>query len=118
MTGEDKAIADNASLTARPAEADREDLLDREDQFIAQEIPPGVGRRTFLMRSAVISAAAMMTGRSIAAQAKIQQTTGTPPKLDANLNVVKKTKGPVLTTLDEFYKVGPSKSSVRARLNC
>ena len=32
-------------------------------------------------------------------------------KLDPNLDVVKKTKGPVMTLVDEFYKVGPGPSS-------
>ena len=36
---------------------------------------------------------------------------GTPPPLSADLNVVKKGQGPVLTTVDEFYKVGPGPSS-------
>src|SRR4029450_5123482 len=31
--------------------------------------------------------------------------------LDPKLNVVKKGQGPVLTTVDEFYKVGPGPSS-------
>src|SRR5918997_2973109 len=37
----------------------------------------------------------------------------TPPSvpLDKNLNVVKKGAGPVLTVIDEFYKVGPGPSS-------
>ena len=34
----------------------------------------------------------------------------TPP-LAADLNVVKKGQGPVMTTVDEFYKVGPGPSS-------
>src|SRR5690349_19745144 len=34
----------------------------------------------------------------------------TPP-LSADLDVVKKEKGPVMTTVDEFYKVGPGPSS-------
>jgi L-serine dehydratase len=33
------------------------------------------------------------------------------PPLSPDLNVVKKSKGPVMTTLDEFYKVGPGPSS-------
>jgi L-serine dehydratase len=33
------------------------------------------------------------------------------PQLSPNLDVVKKQKGPVMTTLDEFYKVGPGPSS-------
>jgi L-serine dehydratase len=36
---------------------------------------------------------------------------GATPPLSADLDVVKKSKGPVLTTLDEFYKVGPGPSS-------
>ena len=39
-----------------------------------------------------------------------QAAASTPP-LSADLNVVKKGKGPVLTTVDEFYKVGPGPSS-------
>src|SRR4029434_3696515 len=31
--------------------------------------------------------------------------------LSEDLNVVKKAKGPVMTTIDEFYKVGPGPSS-------
>src|SRR4029079_5762230 len=31
--------------------------------------------------------------------------------LSPDLDVVKKSKGPVMTTLDEFYKVGPGPSS-------
>jgi L-serine dehydratase len=33
------------------------------------------------------------------------------PQLSRDLNVVKEQKGPVMTTLDEFYKVGPGPSS-------
>ena len=32
-------------------------------------------------------------------------------RLDPNLDVVKKSKGPVMTLVDEFYKVGPGPSS-------
>ena len=39
-----------------------------------------------------------------------QAAASTPP-LAADLNVVKKGQGPVLTTVDEFYKVGPGPSS-------
>src|SRR4029077_2486530 len=33
------------------------------------------------------------------------------PNLSPDLDVVKKAKGPVMTTIDEFYKVGPGPSS-------
>jgi L-serine dehydratase len=84
------------------------------------EIPTGVDRRKFIVRSAVISAAAVMNGcaRSEteqkapppAAEAKPAATAPSVP-LAPDLNVVMKEKGPVLTTVDEFYKVGPGPSS-------
>ncbi len=88
-----------------------EDPLGRTDQLTSQEIPPGVDRRTFMMRSAVVGATAVITGRYLSAEEKTKRATGTPPKLDPTLNVVKKGKGPVMTTLEEFYKVGPGPSS-------
>ncbi len=65
------------------------------------------------MRSAVIGATAVITGRPISAQERTQRSTAPPPtpQLSPDLNVVKKQKGPVMTTLDEFYKVGPGPSS-------
>jgi L-serine dehydratase len=111
MDNEYNALAENPGLTERLTEADREDLLDCSDQLLAQEIPAGVDRRTFLMRSAVVGATAVILGRSVSAQQRTQRATGTPPKLDPKLNVVKKGKGPIMTTLDEFYKVGPGPSS-------
>jgi L-serine dehydratase len=83
------------------------------EQVLAPEVPKGVDRRTFLMRSAVVGATAVMVGRSVSAEERTQRATApapTPP-LSNELNVVKKSKGPVLTTVDEFYKVGPGPSS-------
>jgi L-serine dehydratase len=87
--------------------------------LIAQEVPDGVDRRSFLMRTAVGGAAAVLTGCTTSpeertakavATAAPQAAPSTPP-LAADLNVVQKGKGPVLTTVDEFYKVGPGPSS-------
>jgi L-serine dehydratase len=81
------------------------------------EIPPGVNRRDFVMRSAVVGAAALMTGRTVLAEERMAKALATmppqkpEPPLDPDLNVVKKEKGPVMTVLDEFYKVGPGPSS-------
>ena len=86
------------------------------------EIPTGVDRRKFIMRSAVIGAAAVMNG---CARSETEQKApppaaesapagaAAPPSvpLAPDLNVVMKAKGPVLTTVDEFYKVGPGPSS-------
>jgi hypothetical protein len=51
----------------KPCEADCDDLLGNPDALLSQEIPPGIDRRKFLIRSAVGSAAAIMTGRSLLA---------------------------------------------------
>jgi L-serine dehydratase len=80
--------------------------------------PSGVDRRTFLVRNAVIGAAAVMTGATWTREARAAQAAketsgaklGSSP-LSPDLAVVKKSKGPVMTVLDEFYKVGPGPSS-------
>jgi L-serine dehydratase len=87
--------------------------LQIESELSSIESPADVDRRTFLMRSAVIGAAAVMTGRAVPAAEQTARATAPPPNvpLSPDLNVVKKSKGPVMTTLDEFYKVGPGPSS-------
>src|SRR5277367_3141474 len=81
-----------------------------------------LNRRSFLMRNAVIGAAAVMTGRVWTPEARAQQAEteaarkSVLPPLDStsmstDLDVVKRSKGPVMTVLDEFYKVGPGPSS-------
>jgi L-serine dehydratase len=81
-----------------------------------------LNRRSFMMRNAVIGAAAVMTGRVWTSEARAQQAAteaakrSVLPPLDSSsmssdLDVVKKSKGPVMTVLDEFYKVGPGPSS-------
>src|SRR5690348_13842810 len=87
------------------------DPLASPEQLISETIPPGVDRRTFLMRNAVVGAAAVILGRGLSAQERADRSIGPAPNLDAGLNVVSKQKGPVMTTLDEFYKVGPGPSS-------
>ncbi len=104
-----------------PGEVFPDDPLADTSRLISQDVPPGVDRRHFLIRSAVGGAAAVMMGRPVSAEARTamaiatlpQQAKGaaTPPPLAADLNVVKKGQGPVLTTVDEFYKVGPGPSS-------
>ena len=94
-------------------EMDREDPLGSVEQLSSQKVPDGVDRRTFLMRSSLIGATAIITGRTVSAQQRAARSIGTPPtpQLSPSLNVVKEQKGPVMTTLDEFYKVGPGPSS-------
>jgi L-serine dehydratase len=83
-------------------------------------LPSSINRRSFIMRNAVIGAAAVMTGRTWTPEARAQQAAKEArpslPPLDSttmsqDLNVVKQSKGPVMTVVDEFYKVGPGPSS-------
>ncbi|HEX6648405.1 MAG TPA: serine dehydratase beta chain, partial [Pyrinomonadaceae bacterium] len=92
-------------------ERSHEDPLADPTQVISQAVPAGVDRRTFVMRSAVVAATAVITGRTISAQERTLRATADGPPLDPTLNVVQKGKGPVMTTIDEFYKVGPGPSS-------
>jgi len=89
-----------------------------------------MNRRTFFLRHAAIGAAAVMTGTTWTPEARAQQaaTEATAQQaakgaakdasglkmsgtLSPDLDVVKKSKGPVITVLEEFYKVGPGPSS-------
>src|SRR4029450_7410354 len=82
--------------------------------------PSHVDRRAFMMRSAMIGAVAVLEGCAAPTpeQTATKAATATPPSaapagppLSADLNVVKNAKGPVMTTIDEFYKIGPGPSS-------
>ena len=127
MSKENKGL--DRSLIEQLLEADCEDPLASTDELISQEVPQGVDRRNFLIRSAVGGAAAVMMGSSVSAHERTAKAlatlpqqrstaippptgkTGPPPPLSKDLNAVKKGAGPVLTTADEFYKVGPGPSS-------
>jgi len=96
--------------------------IDDPAKHVPSETPAGFDRRRFIMRSAVISAASVLTGcaRSETESKAPAPTPAAPaaaapapaaPPLDPNLDVVKKGQGPVMTVLDEFYKVGPGPSS-------
>jgi L-serine dehydratase len=113
MSKKEYETPDDNPSPERLREADRQDPVARSGQVISQEIPPGADRRTFLMRSALIGATAIITGRPVSAQERTARSQGTPPKppLSPDLAVVKQEKGPIMTTVDEFYKVGPGPSS-------
>lgn len=85
-------------------------------------ISSSLNRRSFLMRNAVIGASAVLTGRVWTPEARAQQAAAEaaarpalPPldssSMSADLDVVKRSKGPVMTIVEEFYKVGPGPSS-------
>src|SRR6266540_3595395 len=118
---ENKTVDDTVSSKGPSLKTSVRDPLGSTIELISKAVPPGVDRRSFLIRSAVGGAAAVMTGSIVSAHERIekavatlpvlpQQSTPAPP-LDPKLNVVQKGQGPVLTTVDEFYKVGPGPSS-------
>jgi L-serine dehydratase len=90
-------------------------MLDAE--LTSAETPSGIDRRTFMMRSAMIGAVAVLSGcKAPSPKETAEQAASAPPmppksQLSDSLDVVKKAKGPVMTTLEEFYKVGPGPSS-------
>jgi L-serine dehydratase len=113
---------------AKPDDAgDPVDPLAGADKALSPEVPAGLDRRKFIMRSAVISAAAVLNGCSrteterkapppAPATPDATGTAGTTGAaasvtLSPDLEVVRLSKGPVMTTVDEFYKVGPGPSS-------
>jgi L-serine dehydratase len=104
---------DSSKLAVRLDESQLEDPLGSTHLLSSQKIPDSVDRRAFFMRSAMIGATAVLTGRTVSAQERANKSSGAPPapQLSPDLNVVKEQKGPVMTTLDEFYKVGPGPSS-------
>lgn len=104
-----------------------DDLLPTSAETI--EVPADMDRRTFMMRHAAIGAAAVMTGTTWTPEARAQQAATEAAaqqakkaagddaglkmsgKLSPDLDVAKRAKGPVMTVVDEFYKVGPGPSS-------
>src|SRR5437867_1722863 len=80
-------------------------------------LPAAINRRSFIVRNAVIGAAAVMTGKTWTREARpaqAQKTASAPQmgsKLSPDPDIVRQSKGPVMTVLDQFYKVGPGPSS-------
>ena len=119
------SVRDDERLSVNPTRRRHCETMTAAIRSIPRDVPSatptGFDRRRFMMRSAVVGAAAVMTGCS-RAEKKARRprrpplsppplAAGSPRPLSADLNVVKKEKGPVMTTLDEFYKVGPGPSS-------
>ena len=76
----------------------------------------GLMNRRDLGRAAFAAAATVLAGCSGPQQPTVEKSTApaTPPaepSLSPELNVVQGEKGPILTVLDEFYKMGPGPSS-------
>src|SRR3954463_4880063 len=110
---------DESNSSGRSHRSNVGDPLDSTVELTSSGIPQGVDRRAFLMRSAMIGAMSVMSGVSISCEEKTEKAarttaeTGTAPTppLSPDLDVVTREKGPVLTLIDEFYKVGPGPSS-------
>jgi L-serine dehydratase len=106
-------------VNSRPADTVEDPLGSSLEELIKQNPSSNFNRRAFLMRSALMGAMGVITGRRASAQqvfaasSEPKGVAGGPSNvtLSPNLAVVKEQKGPVLTTLDEFYKVGPGPSS-------
>src|SRR5687767_121924 len=119
MTKDDTLLDADPKPSEQSVEADVTDPLGDTSGLLSRAVPSGVDRRNFIMRSAVAGAAVVMTGRSMSAFERTERSLATLPQkpaspqppLSNDLNVVKKGAGPVLTTVDEFYKVGPGPSS-------
>jgi len=72
-----------------------------------------LSRRALGKVALAASAGALLNGFSGPRPAKAAQEEPPPqkPALDPQLDVVQKGKGPIMTVLDEFYKIGPGPSS-------
>jgi L-serine dehydratase len=70
-----------------------------------------LSRREFGYFAVMASASAVLTGCSQQPAETTVQPSSPAPALSPDLAVVQQSKGPILTTLEEFYKMGPGPSS-------
>src|SRR5262245_17676216 len=112
MSKKNKSNDKVAAPNGQPKKGEEPDSLGSTADVLSHEVPTGVDRRDFLIRSAVVGAAAVMTGRSVsAAERTYEAVKSMPAPLSYGLYVHAAAKGPIVTTVDEFYKVGPGPSS-------
>jgi L-serine dehydratase len=79
-----------------------------------ERVPSGADPHAFLMRRALVDAIAVLNGCSPAtppAGTPLRAASIPAADLSPELDVVRKAKGPVMTLIDELYKVGPGPSS-------
>ncbi len=104
-------------MPASDPEDSHDEMLAGLDALPKEEAIQGVDRRTFVMRTAMIGAVTVLSGckplskEETATKAASAPATPLKVSLSDSLEVVRKSKGPVMTTLEEFYKVGPGPSS-------
>lgn len=87
----------------------------------ASEAPATLSRREFGVATLFASAGTLLSGCSkspapeqAAQPAPASPAQGSAPMLSPDLEVVKESKSPIMTTLEEFYKIGPGPSSSHA----
>jgi len=108
--------------------ARRKTMTTRDDNEISpidldqlpDETPAGIDRRSFMMRTAMIGAVTVLSGCKPLTPKETAEKAASAPATPADslnlvmsdsLAVVRNSKGPVMTTVEEFYKVGPGPSS-------
>ncbi len=80
MSNKDNEKFDDTSRsTEKPGDVFRDDPLADTSPLISPEVPPGVDRRNFLIRSAVGGAAAVMMGRAVSAEERTAMAIATLP---------------------------------------
>ncbi|HMK22779.1 MAG TPA: serine dehydratase beta chain, partial [Terriglobales bacterium] len=77
----------------------------------ASKAPAVLSRREFGYTALAVSAGALLPGFSQPTAEAAGQSAPAAPPLSPDLAVVQQSKGPIMTTLDEFYKMGPGPSS-------
>src|SRR5215207_1233575 len=110
---ENETLDDTANSTSRSPESRVTDAFDNTVELTSRPVPAGVDRRKFLIRSAVVGAAAMMTGKTLLAAERTSEAVKSLPVFSTSrgLFLQLSSKGPIMITGDEFYKVGPGPSS-------
>ena len=93
---------DESNSSVRSHESKAADSLGSPVELISNGFPPGVDRRAFLVRSAMIGAMSVMSGAAIscadktekAARTTAETATSPAPPLSPDLDVVNREKGP------------------------
>ncbi len=76
---ENKTVDDTVSSKDPSLKTRVEDPLGSTIELISKAVPPGVDRRSFLIRSAVGGAAAVMTGSIVSAHERVEKAVATLP---------------------------------------
>ncbi len=71
----------------------------------------GLNRRQFGHAILVASAGTLLAGCTQKSETPAVAPAPAAPALSSDLNVVRSSKGPIMTVLEEFYKIGPGPSS-------